>query len=253
MSLPRVHIKTLSGCEGCQDELEHKVLELLLTHLNIVEARLITSPIDTNILPGDVVIFEGAPNNREHIEELKKIRALPGVIIIQMGTCASTGGIQGAMSEETLEEVANGEWGEYNQALGLVPGAPVSHYITVDDIVPGCPVNPFEFAEHVAKLLSGGKPREYTHAVCAKCPRVGCLLNEEIFCAGMISAAGCYKTCPEKNDGCRACRGFLKNADVPGFIAMLVQKGFSEYDVRQKLSIYNTFALKNLKKEGGNV
>ena len=251
MSLPRVHIKTLSGCEGCQDCLEHSDHFVpLLGALNIVECRLVTSPVDMNVLPGDIVIFEGAPVTRENIEELHAVRAIPGVIIIAMGTCAVTGGVQGNIPEQAIKDVHDGKWGEYNQTLDLKPGAPLSHYIKVDAEIPGCPIDPDELAQIVLKLLLGGKPRVFEHAVCAECHRVGCLLNDKELCLAMISVAGCKGVCPNVNRGCLGCRGFLPKADIEKFVGMLVEKGFSEKDVWRKLNFYNAH---QIKQEGGNV
>jgi sulfhydrogenase subunit delta len=246
MGLPRVHIKTLSGCEGCQDCLEHSEQFVpLLGAINLVECRLLTSPVDLNVLPGDIVIFEGAPNTNHHIKELEEIRAISGVLIIAMGTCAVFGGVQANVTDKDLEEVHDGKWGEYNQTLELKAGAPISHYVKVDAEIPGCPIDPEELAFIIAKLLSGGKPRKFNHAVCAECHRVGCLLNDKELCLAMITVAGCKGVCPNVSRGCLGCRGFLPKADVEQFVAMLVEKGFSEKDVRRKLDFYNAFKMKN--------
>ncbi len=242
---PRVHIKTLSGCEGCQDCLEHSdPFVPLLGIVDIIECRLLTSPVDETVRSGDIVIFEGAPITEENVETLRAVREVPGVIIIAMGTCAALGGVQGAIPEASLQEVRDGKWGEHNQKLGLTSGKPVSYYIHVDAVIPGCPIDPNEFVEAIAKLLSGSKIREYKQAVCSECQRIGCLLDEAQVCLAMISVAGCGALCPMVNRGCLACRGLLSLADREKFIRMLVDKGFTDEDIRKKLSLYNAFTLK---------
>jgi len=241
---PRVHIKTFAGCEGCQDRLAHSDwLVPLLGALDLVECRLLTSPVDQTILPGDIVIFEGSPTLAEHISLLKEIREISGVIIIAMGTCAATGGVPAGMPKSSAEEANAGLHGEYIKSLEVRPGAPLSHYIKVDAFIRACPINPDEFVGTVVKLLVGGKPIDHKHAVCAECERVGCLLNEGEFCAGALSVSGCQAVCPSVNRGCLACRGFVSNTETEKFLAVLESKGFEREDVLKKLSIYNAYAL----------
>lgn len=245
MTKPRVHHKTYASCEGCLVRFAHSdLLVPLLNAIDLVECRVLTSPVDKNIIPGDIVIIEGAPTQKEHIEELRKIRKTPGVLIIAIGTCAVSGGIPAGMPDDAVKEAHEGTHGEYIRSLGVLPGAPLSHYIHVDAIVRGCPMDPTEFATTVAKLLFGGKPIGQRTPVCAECTRTGCLLEEGILCLGSQTVSGCNAICTKVNRECLGCRGLLPEADIKKLTAILITQGFTPEEVAKKLSVYNAFGLR---------
>jgi len=247
MSKPRVHIKTLAGCEGCQDSIAHgSGLASLLEAIDLVECRLLTSPVDLEILPGDIVILEGVPITEEHITLLHEVRA-KAALVITIGACAAIGGIPGNIPGDAIVEADIGLHGEKIRSLKMRKGAPVSHYIPVDAVISGCPVSADEFYGTIAKLLCGGKPIQHKYAVCGECRRTGCLLNEGKPCLGAGSSAGCGAVCPMHNRACTACRGLLPGIDVEKLLETLEADGIDRKVALKKLGIFNGFALREEK------
>jgi len=233
----------LSGDSGCQIAavgLHEKLLKLLSDNElvyapTIMDAKEIPSQID-------VAILEGGLRTQHEVETVKKIRK-NSEIVITLGSCACFGGVPGLANlregDTLLERV-------YLEQQGTIPGplpivdkllpkqVPISSYIKVDYIIPGCPPEVNDIAGTLTTLLSGGIPELSQTDVCEKCPRdrVGsyskklkriydevadpkrCLLEQGFLCMGPATMGGCGAPCPAAGMPCDGCRGpTIKNSD----------------------------------------
>ncbi len=195
----------------------------------------------------DVAVIEGSINTQKQLKELKEIREMADVVVA-LGTCACYGGIQYLGDDEkTFKErmkYVYGKSGEVPEFLDLVgqpkPAQPISDFIDVDFMIPGCPISAENFVPIYTKLISGLKPQKYPMPVCVECKYEGndCFLLHGKFCLGPVTSAGCNATCPSLDVSCVGCFGSYEEANFPAMIDKLKEIGLTEEDAIRKLKMF---------------
>ena len=161
----------LGGCSGCH--MSFLDLDEWLIELGRM-ADLVYSPIlDVKEYPEgvDAVLVEGAVNNEENLELIRKVRARTRVVV-SFGDCAVTGNVTALRNPlgppaDLVEDVyarANGAGGRIPHAPGIVPAllpraVPVHSVIAVDAYMPGCPPPAPRIRAVLEQLLRGETPR----------------------------------------------------------------------------------------------
>jgi NAD-reducing hydrogenase small subunit len=158
----------LSGCSGChmsfldQDEL---LIDLAK------KIQLVYSPLaDTKIFPENVAVtlVEGAVNNEEQLDLLKKARDQTK-ILISLGDCAVTGNVSAlrnawSESDKVVLKRAYIETADVNPQIPkdiprLLKKAYALHeMVKVDYFIPGCPPSAGLINYVLTELLSGRAP-----------------------------------------------------------------------------------------------
>lgn len=131
--------------------------ELLNTHwdrwkdkLEFVNARVLKTKGELKDL--DISFVEGAISSQNHIDKLKKIRD-NSKIVVAIGACAVNAmpsGWRNTFDEKTKQEI------QYlvERFSHLPRVEPLSKFIKVDEIVPGCPMDEKRFLEIMDKYLN---------------------------------------------------------------------------------------------------
>ncbi|RLE95215.1 MAG: F420-nonreducing hydrogenase [Thermoprotei archaeon] len=226
----KVALVGLSGyCSGCEVALIDLGQEIL-TKVNIVYSTLVADyeEIPSNI---DLSLVSGAVRTEHDIEILKEIREKSSKVIA-LGTCASFGGIPGLANLYVVRDMLKEVYGEKVLPVEVLKltraAAPVSEYIEVDYMIPGCPPPYKLLRDTLLSIVEKNTfPKPPFKTVCDECPlekkdefsskvyRLGeieidpsrCLLEQGILCMGIATVAGCKAHCPSRGAPCRGCRG----------------------------------------------
>jgi sulfhydrogenase subunit delta len=242
---PRIGIFGLSGCWGeqivilnCEDQL-----------LSIIGAAEIVdflggSSVNDKDGPLDVAFVEGSVANEREERQLQKIRERSRHLVA-CGTCACFGGVGAMATGRPRAEVILDVYGSSGPAArwDIGPHRPLSDFVPVNLQIPGCPMEKADFLLATASLLNGDMPVFPSYPVCHECKMTenDCLLvSQGALCAGPVTAAGCGARCPGYNVPCIGCRGPVEESNDASLENILVAKGVSPVDIRNKL---RTFAV----------
>jgi len=90
-------------------------------------------------------------------------------------------------------------------------------------------------------LLLKIKPGLPDYPVCVECRIKGnvCLVEEGGWCLGSVTRAGCGAICPTYRDACVGCRGLVDEPNVESLCNILMEKGLSRVEIRDKFNIFN--------------
>ncbi|MGE5072494.1 MAG: oxidoreductase [Anaerolineae bacterium] len=240
---PTVAVYKFSSCDGCQLSLLNMEDELLDLAGAVDIAYFLEATRAEKPGPYDIAIVEGSittPHEAERIQEIRR----QCKILIALGTCSTTGGIQALRNFTDAAGYANVVYAHPEFLHYLTTSKPMSEYVQVDYELSGCPVNKGQVIEVIVALLSGRKPNLPSYAVCIECKRRGTvcvLVDKGIPCLGPGTIAGCGALCPATGRGCYGCFGptrepntesltyILKKVErYPGEAARLY-RGFSGY------------------------
>lgn len=214
---PRIGVFGLSGCWGeqivilnCEDQ-----LLALVGAVDFVDFLAASSANDTEG-PLDIAFVEGFVGTDREEAAIRKIRRRAR-LLVACGSCACFGGVS-AGAHRRLADV-----------------------VTVDAMLPGCPMEKDEFIAAVSALLNGDLPEQVHYPVCAECriKEQECLLvSRGIFCSGPITAGGCGARCPGYNVPCIGCRGPADEANAASMEAIVGKAGYSLEDFRRRQRLF---------------
>ena len=242
----KLAVEHLTTCAGC----ENAILDLgdsLLTVLGDLE--LVYAPILMDASPPDrvdIAIVTGAVRTEEDKEKVRNWREKSS-ILIAFGSCACFGGIPGLANllksiellktsylEQLGTENPEGEppHVEVPELTSLIK--PVSEYVKVDYMLPGCPPPSNLISELFTALIKGEKFTLPEKSVCDDCPlnsgdekvikcikRWGfdkvdvdrCFLEQGFICLGPATRGGCGARCIKAGYPCRGCMGVLEGVE----------------------------------------
>ncbi|MFX1318880.1 MAG: NADH:ubiquinone oxidoreductase [Promethearchaeota archaeon] len=251
-SKPVVAFYGLTCCAGCQLEVLNQEEELLdiLRQINLVQFRMGSSAKHPG--PYDVCFIEGSVTNDAELAHLKELRE-KSKVLVALGACATTGGINALRNGRNIEELKQSVYGDASHVRTLPEIQPLKEYVKVDYELQGCPIAGDEFIELLTALLTGGEPPQKNYAVCVECRLKEniCLMKEGELCLGPITRAGCGARCPSVGFPCEGCWGPVPQANVESEINMFSQKGASFDVVVRKFRMFNASMedfMKQLKK-----
>ena len=237
---PIVALFGLTCCAGCQLEIINQEDQLLdiLGAIELVQFRMGSSAKHDG--PYDLCFVEGSVTNEAELEKLKELRE-KSKILIAMGACATTGGVNAIRNGLNIEELKQSVYGDATHVKTFPEILPLKKYVKVDYELEGCPINGEEFIEMVKAFLSGSVPREKNYPVCVECRLKEniCLMKEGELCLGPITRAGCGALCPSVGFPCEGCWGPVPQANVDSEIVMFSAKGASFDTVVRKFRMFN--------------
>lgn len=243
MSKPTVGIFGLTGCAGdqllildCEDEL------LGLVELLDIRDFVMASSARDELATLDVALVEGAVVTDRDEKKLRHVRER-SKLLIAIGACAATGGIPGMAPELDRQVLFKDIYGDAVGSFELKAerGRPLSDFVKVDGVLPGCPIEKHEFLAAIASLLQGNLPRLKEYPVCTECRlrENRCLLmHDDALCIGSVTRAGCDARCPSLGVACIGCRGPAVDANFPSLEALLLTKGYEAKDIHDKLGVF---------------
>lgn len=235
---PRVAIFDFGCCEGCQLQIVN-LEEQLLDLLELVDVVTWREAMTEESDEFDIALVEGSITRPEEVERVKWIREQAD-ILVPIGACAHIGGINALKNCFELDEVREYVYGDKAEWFDTMPAYPVSAFVPVDAVVPGCPMDRGEFLEVIKALVLGKEPSLPTYSVCVECKRQGniCVFEQGQFCLGPVIRAGCGAICPSYGNRCYGCRGLVPDPNVNAHRDVLVEYGLTVDDALNLFNVY---------------
>jgi sulfhydrogenase subunit delta len=83
-------------------------------------------------------------------------------------------------------------------------------------------------------------PEPYPHPVCHECKlnENHCLLLDNKFCLGPVTAGGCDSVCPSHGLGCVGCWGPVEDGNFKQHFKLLESYGISRDEITRKIRNY---------------
>jgi sulfhydrogenase subunit delta len=214
-SLPKLAVWKFASCDGCQLSLldcEDELLAVaqLVQIANFPEASkaLLAGPYDISLVEGSVT----NPHDLERIQDVRK----QSKILITIGACATSGGIQALRNFANIEEYKKIVYAHPEYIQTLATSTPISQHVKVDFELQGCPINKYQLLEVLSSFLSGKKPAISHSSVCTECKKKGNICVSVAYnmpCMGPVTHAGCGALCPSYRRGCYGCYGPKETAN----------------------------------------
>lgn len=254
--MPRVAAHKFSSCDGCQLALLNLGEDLLTLAARVELVHFAEAGPMAPEAEVDIAFVEGSVSTPEDLERIRRIRERSR-ILIAIGACATTGGIQALRNQaDGIAWIA--QVYQHPEAIAsLAQSTPVSAHVKVDFELHGCPVDGVQMLAAVNALLLGAAPRENTDKVCVECKRQGhpCVtVSRGIACLGPVTRAGCGALCPGLGRDCYGCYGPAENANTDALAARFRELGLDTRAVMQRFQSINSQApafLAAARKAGG--
>ena len=241
---PKLAVYKFSSCDGCQLqllELEDELLELAgeIDIAYFLEARRRVEPG-----PYDIGLVEGSISTPEEEERIRQARR-DCRVLIAIGACATSGGIQALRNWADIEEYTACVYAHPEYIATLDVASAVAGYVYVDFELRGCPVNKYQLVEVLTAVLAGRRPQVPTYSVCLECKRAGTpcvLVSRSIPCLGPITQAGCGALCPRYHRGCYGCYGPSETPNVTALCDYFIQNlGVTRPEIVRLLRGFNGY------------
>jgi len=247
-------ITSLTSCSGCISAL----ISLDVFPQFIERTKLVYFPFiydELQIDDCDIALIEGCVSESKQVEYLKKIRKYAKKVYA-LGTCAAFGGILSLSKKKEAQ--------------------PISKFIEIDDIIPGCPPPSTLFGNCLINLVENKNIKLSTKNLCFACPyksdleknseiivsklnpenneiedinkNSSCFLNRGILCLGPITREGCDHICINQNLPCEGCLGPVSKDFTSNIINFLSLVNISK-DLERYKGIYYRFSKPHLKRE----
>jgi coenzyme F420-reducing hydrogenase gamma subunit len=242
MTKPKVAIFDFACCEGCQLQIVN-LEEDILNLLNLIEPVEWREAMAEQSETYDIAIIEGSITRPEDEQRLYKIRERAKVLIA-IGACAHTGGVNKLKNNFELNEVKRFV---YKDAAGMAhlntaAVKAVHEVVKVDYTVPGCPIDRGEFGEIIRALIMGRTPVIPDQPVCVECKRkdVTCRYLYNEVCLGPVTLAGCGARCPSKGHWCYGCRGYVADPNVNAAKDVMELYGRTPADLKSRMRLFGS-------------
>jgi coenzyme F420-reducing hydrogenase gamma subunit len=241
MAKPKVGIFDFTGCEGCELQIVNCEDELLdiLGKIEIVNFREAMSKGRDDY---EIALIDGGISTSRDVERIKSIRE-KAKLLITIGSCSSTGGINCLKNFQPMEDVKRIVYGDMAKHIDTIPARPVSAVVNVDFSIPGCPIDKKEFLRCLTDLLAGKKPEIPNYSVCVECKlkENECVFDKGLFCLGPVTRAGCEARCPTSNSACEGCRGLVDNPNLNAEKDILQKYGLTVAQVLDRFKLFQGY------------
>jgi coenzyme F420-reducing hydrogenase gamma subunit len=242
MMKPKLAFFDFTGCEGCQLQVlncEEELLDILAA-VDIVNFREAMTERSDDY---DIAFVEGSITRESEIERVKKIRE-QAKVVVALGACSSTGGINCLKNLQSMDDVLKIVYKQDAHYYDTIPARPIDAVIPVDYYVRGCPITKAEFLKVTKALLLGKKPEIPNYPICVECKLAEnvCVFEKGMFCLGPVTRAGCSAACPSKGSACVGCRGFIDEPNINAQKDILQKCGLTAEQVMGEFTIFNNYS-----------
>lgn len=234
-----------TSCDGCQLQ----ILNLEDDLLQLAEATEIDFFLEARRRKGsppyDIGFVEGSISTPEEETRIREIRR-DCKMLITIGACATSGGIQSLRNWADLEEYSRYVYPRPEDVESLVTSTPIASHVFVDYELRGCPINRYHLLELISAALVGRSPNIPTHSLCVECKREGnpcVLVSQGKPCLGPVTQVGCGGAlCPNHNRACYGCFGPMEQPNMPSLGRRFTRKlGYSARDMKRMLRMFNGY------------
>lgn len=241
MNKPKVAFFDFTSCEGCQLQTlncEDELIDILQV-VEIVNFREATSVRSDDY---DIAFIEGSISTPQGVQRIRKIRSR-AKLLIAMGACAATGGLNALKNYQPLDEVRHYVYGADAGSFDTLPVRPVHEVVEVDFKIHGCPIDKADYIKTLKALLIGKTPELPKYSVCVECKQKenACRYLEGETCLGPITLAGCDARCPSFNFPCLGCRGLVPNVATHASTEVLKEHGLHVNEIINKYRLFYGF------------
>lgn len=212
---PKVAFFDFTCCEGCQLAAIDLTPEQLLDLLEVIDIVEFREALSEKSDAYDIAIVEGTITRDSDIPRLKKIRET-AKILIALGACSTIAGINALKNFQSKEQYQKAVYPEDPTKYETTTARAVEEIVKVDGIIPGCPIDTYEFIRIVKNLVFGKKADLPTYPVCVECKmkKNTCVYEKGIQCLGPVIRAGCGARCPSNGGYCFGCRGMIPEPNL---------------------------------------
>jgi sulfhydrogenase subunit delta len=241
---PKLAVWKFASCDGCQLTLLDCEDELLALTGEITIANFVEASREVVKGPYDVSLVEGSITTSHDAERIHQIRRLSGVLI-SIGACATSGGIQALRNFKNVNEFASQVYAKPETIEALAKSTPIADHVHVDFELRGCPINKFQLIEVISAFLNGRKPYTATVSVCTECKLRGTtcvMVAKGIPCMGPVTQAGCGAICPRYDRGCYGCFGPKETPNTSSLSQWWSHLGVRDPDICRSFRGFNAYA-----------
>jgi coenzyme F420-reducing hydrogenase gamma subunit len=241
---PKLAVWKFSSCDGCQltlldceDELLAIADELELAYFPEATKAELAGPYDLSLVEGSIT----TPHDAERIHEIREQSRL----LVTIGACATSGGIQALRNFADVEEWIPLVYASPEFISTLATSTPIADHVEVDLELRGCPISKAQLVETVLALLNGRRPRLPTTSVCFECKARGTpcvMVAGGTPCLGPVTQAGCGAICPAFDRGCYGCFGPMESPNMPALVAQWRALGADNRAILRALRTFNANA-----------
>ncbi|MEJ2248992.1 MAG: hypothetical protein P8Y70_05055 [Candidatus Lokiarchaeota archaeon] len=242
----RFSIVSLTSCSGCISTLFS--LDIISQFMERSSFNYFPFISDMKeIQDHDITLVEGCVSKKSQIEILQKLRK-HSKKIYALGSCAAFGGILSLAENKDAK--------------------PISKYIDIDGIIPGCPPPENLFGNCLIRLMENKEISLSQKTLCFECPlkkqnginvnkkiekilpdldlldnnkSEECFLSRGILCFGPITRDGCEHKCIIQNVPCEGCMGPVAKDQLSNIINFMSLYKISK-NLKEEKSLYFKFS-----------
>jgi sulfhydrogenase subunit delta len=242
MSRPRIAFFDFTSCEGCQLS-KLNLEDDLLALLDLFEIVSFREALSESRDDYEIAFVEGSISTPHCIERIHEIRRRARVLVA-LGACAHTGGVNAIRNAAGVEATRREVYGRDAWLFPSIPAQPVGDVVSVDDIVPGCPMDNRELKKVLSALLTGKRHVLPDYAVCTECKarENECLYDDGVPCMGPLTRGGCDAECPSNGSPCLGCRGLVPDPNIAAAREVMEKHKLSFHQVRNRFRLFNAAA-----------
>lgn len=241
MARPRLAVIKFASCDGCQLSLLDCEDELLAVAGAVEIANFPEASRAVYPGPYDVTLVEGSITTEHDAARIRAVRDETAVLIT-IGACATSGGIQALRNFADVAEMVRAVYARPDFISTLATSTPISAHVKVDYELRGCPIDKGQLLELVSALLAGRRPVLPSHSVCIECKlasRVCVMVAHGTPCLGPVTHAGCGALCPGYHRGCYGCFGPAETTNTATLAAQWQALGASGRDIHRAFRSFN--------------
>lgn len=241
---PKLAVWKFASCDGCQLSLldcEDELLEIAgaVEIANFPEASraVVRGPYDISLVEGSIT----TPHDEERIHKVRR----SSKVLITIGACATSGGIQALRNFTDVKLFVPIVYASPQYIETLNKSTPIADHVFVDFQLRGCPVNKYQLLEVISALLNGRKPNTPPYSVCLECKRRGTvcvMVSAGAHCMGPVTQAGCDALCPSYRRACYGCFGPKETPNTTSLSAWWSEHGMKNPDICRAYRGFNAYA-----------
>jgi coenzyme F420-reducing hydrogenase gamma subunit len=241
---PKLAVWKFSSCDGCQLSLLDCEDELLAIAEGIEIAYFPEATSGEVEGPYDVSLVEGSVTTAHDVERIHEVRAQSG-LIVTIGACATSGGIQALRNFADVREWIPLVYASPEFVSTLDTSTPIADHVQVDLELRGCPISKAQLVETVSALLHRRRPHVPTTSVCMECKARGTpcvMVAHGTPCLGPVTQAGCGAICPSYARGCYGCFGPMESPNITALARQWQSLGVGDDGMLRALRTFNANA-----------
>ena len=230
---PKLAVWKFASCDGCQLSLLDCEDALLTIADSIQIASFPEASREVIRGPYEISLVEGSITTAHDAERIHKIRRM-SKILITIGACATSGGIQALKNFKDVKDYIKIVYAKPEYISSLKNSTPIQDHVKVDFELRGCPINKDALVEVCNAYLNRRKPNIPRYSVCIECKRRGnicVMVSQGIPCLGPVTHAGCEAICPAYNRGCYSCFGPSEDPNVKSLSNQFEDMGIPKLDI----------------------